>query len=251
MLVIGILNVTPDSFADGGRHNKFEAAIARGKEMLAEGVDIIDVGGESTRPGADRIDEEIEQKRVLPVIAELAKLGATISIDTMRASTALLAVKVGAKIINDVSGGLADPLMMPIAATAQVPYVIMHWRGQSKDMASRAIYSDVVDEVITELHLRVGAALAAGISSKNIILDPGIGFAKDIAHNWEIIEKIDQFVELDFPILIGASRKRFLGGLNPDDREAASVEITKRLKTSGIWGVRVHSVAPHKEVINA
>ena len=251
MIVMGIINVTPDSFADGGRHNDFEAAVNRGHEMLAEGVDIIDIGGESTKPGVDRVSEKEELARVIPVIKELAKVGARISIDTMRASTAKAAIEAGAQIINDVSGGLADPDMLPTAAKLGVPYIAMHWRGHSKDMNSRAVYGDVVRDVISEMQERVSAALDAGITKENLIIDPGIGFAKDAHHNWEIIDSIDEFVALGYPVLIGASRKRFLGGDNPDEREAATIELTKRLSTSGIWGVRVHSVKPHKEVLNS
>jgi len=251
MIVMGILNVTPDSFADGGRHNDFEAAVNHGHEMLAEGVDIIDIGGESTKPGVERVSEEEELARVIPVIKELAKTGARISIDTMRASTARAAIKSGAQIINDVSGGLADPEMLPTAAQLGVPYIAMHWRGHSKDMNSRAVYGDVVKDVISELQERIGAALAAGITQENLMIDPGIGFAKDAQHNWEIIDSIDEFVALGYPVLVGGSRKRFLGGDNPDEREAATIELTKRLSTSGIWGVRVHSVKAHKDVLSS
>ena len=249
MLIMGILNVTPDSFADGGKHNEFDAAVARGLEMIAEGVDIIDVGGESTRPGADRVSEAEEIERTIPVITELAKHGAKISIDTMRASTAEAAINAGASIINDVSGGLADPSMLQTAARLRVPYIAMHWRGQSKDMNSKAIYSDVVIDVISELQERITAALDAGIEVGNLIIDPGLGFAKDAEHNWEIIDSIDSFVDLGYPVLIGASRKRFLGGESPDEREQATIDLTKRLATTGVWAVRVHSVKPHKEVL--
>jgi len=249
MLIMGILNVTPDSFADGGRHNDFDAAVAGGLEMIAEGVDIIDIGGESTRPGADRVSEAEEIERTIPVIAELAKHGARISIDTMRASTAEAAIKAGASIINDVSGGLADPNMLHTAARLQVPYIAMHWRGQSKDMNSKAIYGDVVSDVISELQERISAALDAGIQPGNLIIDPGLGFAKEAEHNWKIVDSIDKFVELGYPVLIGASRKRFLGGESPDEREQATIELTKRLATTGIWAVRVHSVKPHREVL--
>jgi dihydropteroate synthase len=249
MLIMGILNVTPDSFADGGRHNDFDAAVARGLEMIAEGVDIIDIGGESTRPGADRVTEAEEIERTIPVITELAKHGARISIDTMRASTAEAAVKAGAAIINDVSGGLADPQMLQTAARLQLPYIAMHWRGQSKDMNSKAIYKDVVVDVISELQERIDAALNAGIKQGNLIIDPGLGFAKDAQHNWEIIDSIDKFVAMGYPVLVGGSRKRFLGGDSPDEREQATIELTKRLATTGVWAVRVHSVKPHKEVL--
>jgi len=249
MLIMGILNVTPDSFADGGRHNEFDAAVARGLEMIAEGVDIIDIGGESTRPGTERVSEAEEIARTIPVITELAKQGVKISIDTMRASTAEAAIKAGASIINDVSGGLADPLMLQTAAHLGVPYIAMHWRGQSKDMNSKAIYNDVVIDVISELQERITAALDAGIEVGNLIIDPGLGFAKDAEHNWEIIDSVDSFVDLGYPVLIGASRKRFLGGGSPDEQEQATIDLTKRLATTGVWAVRVHSVKPHKEVL--
>jgi dihydropteroate synthase len=249
MLIMGILNVTPDSFADGGRHNEFDAAVARGLEMIAEGVDIIDIGGESTRPGAERVSEAEEIERTIPVITELAKLGVRISIDTMRASTAEAAIKAGASTINDVSGGLADPHMLQTAARLQVPYIAMHWRGQSKDMNSKAIYNDVVIDVISELRERITAALAAGIEVGNLIIDPGLGFAKDVEHNWAIIDSVDSFVDMGYPVLIGASRKRFLGGDTPDEREQATIELTKRLATSGVWAIRVHSVKPHKQAL--
>ena len=251
MLVMGILNVTPDSFADGGRHNEFEAAVARGLEMISEGVDIIDIGGESTRPGADRVSQEEEIARTIPVIKELAKYGVTISIDTMRASTVEAAIKAGASIINDVSGGLADPDMLQTAARLQVPYIAMHWRGQSKDMNSKAIYRDVVSDVISELNERIEAALDAGIEKDKLIIDPGLGFAKDAEHNWAVIDSIDRFVAMGYPVLVGASRKRFLGGDSPDQREQATIELTKRLGTTGVWAVRVHSVKPHKEVLSS
>jgi dihydropteroate synthase len=251
MLVMGILNVTPDSFADGGRHNEFDDAVAHGLAMIAEGVDIIDIGGESTRPGADRVSEEEELERTIPVITELVKHGATISIDTMRASTAEAAIKAGASIVNDVSGGLADSHMLQTAARLKVPYIAMHWRGQSKDMNSKAIYGDVVNDVIAELNERIEAALDAGIQKDKLIIDPGLGFAKDAEHNWAIIDSIDCFVALGYPVLVGASRKRFLGGSSPDEREAATIEITRRLGATGVWAVRVHSVKPHKEVLKS
>ena len=251
MLVMGILNVTPDSFADGGRHNDFESAVARGVEMIAEGVDIIDVGGESTRPGADRVSEEEEIARTIPVIAELVKHGVKISIDTMRASTAAAAINAGASIINDVSGGLADVAMLQTAARLQVPYIAMHWRGQSKEMNSKAVYGDVVTDVMAELNERITAALDAGIHKDKLIIDPGIGFAKDAEHNWAIIDSIEEFVAMGYPVLVGASRKRFLGGESPDEREQATIDLTKRLGTTGVWAVRVHSVKPQKEVLKS
>jgi len=249
MLVMGILNLTPDSFADGGRHNSFDAGVARGLEMIAEGVDIIDIGGESTRPGADRVSAEEEQARVLPVITELSKRGVKISIDTMHAETAEKAVQAGAAIINDVSGGLSDPAMFATVAKLGVPYILMHWRGESKDMNSRAIYTDVVTDVVSEMTSQIDAALDAGINKSQIIIDPGLGFAKDAEHNWEILRNLKVFTSMGYPVLIGASRKRFLGGDNPDEREAATIELTKTLVPQGIWGVRVHSVKPHVDVI--
>ncbi len=253
-LVMGILNVTPDSFADGGKHFNFDSAIARAKEMIAEGVDIIDVGGESTRPGAERVSEEEERVRVIPVITELAELGATISIDTMRASTAVAAIGMGATLVNDVSGGLADPDMAKvIAKNPMVQYVVMHWRGHSKQMQEAAVYKDVVSEVKNELDERVIDLLKSGVNAEQIIIDPGIGFAKEAAHNWELLRNIERLALLGYPILVGASRKRFLGELlganSPDDREAASIAITTKMAELGIWGVRTHSVKPHRDAI--
>jgi dihydropteroate synthase len=249
MLVMGILNVTPDSFADGGLHYDTEIAIARGMEMIDEGVDIIDVGGESTRPGADRVSEEEEQARVLPVIRALAESKVAISIDTMRASTARLAVEAGASIVNDVSGGAADPDMFATVADLGCKYTLMHWRGHSKDMNSKAIYGDVVADVIEEVTMQLDKALAAGVKRENIILDPGLGFAKDPEHNWEILNRIDEFVALGYPVLIGHSRKRFLGGDSPDGREEATVAVTQSLVGKGIWAVRVHGVKANVEVV--
>ena len=249
MLVMGILNATPDSFADGGEHFTYPDAVDHGLKLIAEGADIIDVGGESTRPGAERVSPAEEERRVINVISKLADAGKPISIDTMRAATARAAVIAGAAIINDVSGGLADPAMLDTAAELKVPYIAMHWRGHSKEMNKLAVYTNVVAEVITELNLRVEAALSAGISKSNLIIDPGIGFAKEPADNWAIIEEIGQFVELGYPVLVGASRKRFLGGDDPTSREAATVELTKRLSQSGIWAVRVHGVAANKAVL--
>ena len=249
MLVMGILNVTPDSFADGGKHFTLEHAIARGLQMIEEGVDIIDVGGESTRPGADRVTEEEEQRRVIPVIKGLAGKGADISIDTMRASTAKLAVEAGASIVNDVSGGAADPEMFATIAALGCKYTLMHWRGHSKEMNSLAQYGDVVEDVIHEVTIQLDKALAAGIKRENIILDPGLGFAKDAEHNWEILNRIDEFTALGYPVLIGHSRKRFIGGDTPDDREEGTLKISASLVGKGIWAIRVHSVAPHVELV--
>ena len=249
MLVMGILNVTPDSFADGGKHFTFEHAVQRGLEMIEEGVDIIDVGGESTRPGADRVSEAEEQARVIPVITELANRGVEISIDTMRATTAKMAVEAGASIVNDVSGGAADPDMFATVAALGCKYTLMHWRGHSKDMNSRSQYGDVVADVIEEVTIQLDKALTAGIKRENIVLDPGLGFAKDAEHNWEILNRIDEFVALGYPVLIGHSRKRFIGGDTPDERESGTLEISQSLVDKGIWAVRVHSVAPHVKVV--
>jgi dihydropteroate synthase len=251
MKIMGILNVTPDSFADGGKHDTYEKAVARGLEMIAEGVDIIDVGGESTRPGADRVTALEEQKRVIPVIEKLSQTGIPISIDTMHAQTAELAITAGASIVNDVSGGLADGLMHEVVAEMGCPYILMHWRGHSKDMNSQAIYGDVVKDVIAELNIQIDAALRSGIAKNNLIIDPGLGFAKDAAQNWELLNRIDEITDLGFPVLIGGSRKRFLGGETPDEREVATIALTQTLLAKNIWAVRVHSVSPHKKLVLA
>jgi dihydropteroate synthase len=242
MLVMGILNVTPDSFADGGLHFDQAQAVAHGIAMAKDGADIIDVGGESTRPGADRVSAEEEQARIIPVIRELASRAIVISVDTMRASTAKLAIEAGATFVNDVSGGAADPEMFSTVAALDCRYILMHWRGHSKDMNSKAFYNDVVSEVIDEVSVQLGKAISAGIKREKIILDPGIGFAKDADHNWEFLNRIDEFTALGYPVLIGHSRKRFLGGDKPEDREEATVEVTRSLVDKGIWGVRVHGV---------
>ena len=246
---MGILNVTPDSFADGGRHDTYEKAVARGLEMISEGVDIIDIGGESTRPGADRVSAEEEQARVIPVIEKLSQTGIPISIDTMRAHTAEKAIEAGARIINDVSGGLADLAMHETVAELGCPYILMHWRGHSADMNSQAIYKDVVQEVISEIKIQIEKALNSGIARNNLIIDPGLGFSKEAEHNWEILRRIEEFTDLGYPVLIGGSRKRFLGGQTPDDREAATIDLTSSLLAKKIWAVRVHSVAPHKRLV--
>ena len=251
MKIMGILNVTPDSFADGGKHDTYEKAVARGLEMISEGVDIIDIGGESTRPGAARVSADEEQSRVIPVIEKLSQTGIPISIDSMRAQTAELAITAGASIVNDVSGGLADDLMHETVAEMGCPYILMHWRGHSKNMNNQAVYGDVVKEVIAELNIQIDAALLSGIARNNLIIDPGLGFAKEATHNWEILNRIEEITDLGFPVLIGGSRKRFLGGKTPDEREAATIELTKSLLAKKIWGVRVHSVSPHKKLVLA
>ncbi len=253
-LVMGILNVTPDSFADGGRHFDFDAAIAHSKEMIAQGVDIIDVGGESTRPGAERISSAEERDRTIPVIIALKELGATISIDTTRSEIAKLAIGAGATVVNDISAGAADPQMaLLIADNPGVQYIAMHSRGESIDMQSRAVYKDVVQEVRQELEDRVTALIAQGVNPDQIILDPGIGFAKSREHNWELLRNIDRLQLLGYPLLIGVSRKRFLGDLvsaeNPDDRDFATVALTTEMARKGVWAVRTHSVRPHVDAI--
>jgi len=251
---MGILNVTPDSFADGGRYPTTDLALKRAEEMMSEGVEIIDVGGESTKPGADRITQAEEVARVIPVINELAKKDTPISIDTTRASVAEQAIKLGVSYVNDVSGGLADPEMYKlIAKHPKVQYIIMHWRAHSKTMQDHAIYKDVVKEVKEELEARIEDAIKAGVNPDQIIIDPGLGFAKLPEHNWELLRNIDRIALLGYPILIGASRKRFLGELtgssNPDDREAASIAVTAMVAKQGVWGVRTHSVKPHRDAI--
>jgi dihydropteroate synthase len=252
--VMGILNVTPDSFADGGRHFTFESAIIRAEQMIAEGVGIIDVGGESTRPGAARVTVEEERDRTIAIITELQPRAVPISIDTTRAEIARAAIAVGATIVNDVSGGLCDPGMSEvIRANPHVQYVVTHWRGESVDMQQRAIYSDVVREVKEELDDRVSTLLSDGVLPEQIILDPGIGFAKTGAHNWDLLRNIDRLQLLGYPVLVGVSRKRFLGDLlraeAPDDRESASIALTAQLAAAGVWGVRTHSVKPHVDAI--
>lgn len=253
-LVMGILNVTPDSFADGGRHFTIADALKRAEEMTAEGVDIIDVGGESTKPGAERVTEAEELERVIPVITELAKKDVAISIDTTRASVAKEAIKLGAHYVNDVSGGLADPNMYSVIAEhPQVQYIIMHWRTHSKNMQELAQYKDVVKEVKEELEARIDSAIEAGVNPEQIIIDPGLGFSKMPEHNWELLKNLDRIALLGYPILVGASRKRFLGELtgatNPDDREAASIAVTAMVAKLNVWGVRTHSVKPHRDAI--
>jgi len=253
-LVMGILNITPDSFADGGKHFDFESAILRAKEMIDEGVDIIDVGGESTRPGAERVSEEEERVRVIPVVTELAELGVSVSIDTMRASTAAAAIGAGATYVNDVSGGLADiDMAKVIASNPLVQCIVMHWRGHSVAMQANATYEDVVSEVKDELDERIIELLKAGVSAEQIIIDPGIGFAKKAEHNWDLLRNLDRLALLGYPILIGASRKKFLGELlganSPDDREAATIALTTNLALAGVWGVRTHAVKAHRDAI--
>lgn len=249
--VMGVLNVTPDSFSDGGRYLHLDDALTHGIEMWTDGADLVDVGGESTRPGADRVAPEVEIARILPVIRGLSAAGVAVSVDTTRAQVAEAALAAGAVIVNDVSGGLADPNMARVVADAGVPWILMHWRGYSKDMDSLATYDDVVTDVCAELSARVDVALAAGVSAEALVLDPGLGFAKRAEHNWELLRRLDALLALGFPVLVGASRKRFLGSLladkegvprPPDGREEATAAISGLVAAAGAWGVRVHDV---------
>ena len=256
--VMGVLNVTPDSFSDGGCYADRDAAIAHGLAMSAAGADYVDVGGESTRPGADRVDQQEECRRVLPVIAELASAGARVSVDTTRAEVAEAAIAAGAALVNDISGGLADSGMAKLVADAGVPWVLMHWRGHSRDMYRAATYDDVVTEVCTELTERVDDAVAAGVDPAQLVLDPGIGFAKNAGHNWAVLAGLDRLVALGLPVLVGASRKTFLGRLlagpagelRPvEGREAATLALTVVAAEAGAWGVRVHDAAASVDAV--
>src|SRR5882762_6531120 len=249
--VMGVLNVTPDSFSDGGRYATLDDAVEHAVQLRSEGADLIDVGGESTRPGAERVAAEVEASRVLPVIKALAAEGVVVSVDTYRASVAQAALDAGASVINDVSGGLGDPEMGRVARDAGCPWVLMHWRGHSKSMRELAVYGDVVADVRRELLARVEAAVGAGVDPGQLLLDPGLGFAKTAAHDWALLHSLDRFAELGFPLLIGASRKSFLGRLlagpdaSPrpvDEREDATTAITAYAALHGVWGVRVHDV---------
>jgi len=244
---MGIVNVTPDSFSDGGRWLNANAAIEHGFRLIADGADILDVGGESTRPGAARVDAEEEMHRVIPVVRALAEGGARVSIDTMRATTAEAAVAAGAAIINDVSAGQADARMARIAAETGVPFVAMHWRAHADSMHNHTAYHDVAHEVRDELAVRVEALVQAGVARKRIILDPGLGFAKRIEQNWEILNRLNVIVQFGLPLLVGASRKSFLGVLLPPDaslneRDALTATVSVLASQAGAWGVRVHNV---------
>lgn len=246
-LIMGVLNVTPDSFSDGGRFFNRDNAIAHARELIADGADLIDIGGESTRPGATRVSPEEEQRRIIPVIRDLAADGVRISVDTMHASTALLAASAGAEIINDVSGGLADPDMPRVAAETGLAFVAMHWRGYLTDPNERVHYDDVVVEVARELEQRLDALRAVGIADDKLIVDPGIGFSKNAEHNWAVLANIDAFTALGRPVLIGASRKRFLSellpaGAAPSDRDPATSSVSIMCAQAGAWAVRVHDV---------
>jgi dihydropteroate synthase len=260
---MGVVNVTPDSFSDGGQWFNADDAIAHGLALAASGADIIDVGGESTRPGALRITEEEELRRVGPVVSALAGAGLVVSIDTMRSAVAQAALAAGARLVNDVSGGLADPKMAGLVAEAGVPFVVMHWRGQSADMYERASYADVVGEVRAELAQRITALTAAGIDPERLIVDPGIGFAKLPAHNWALLTRLRDISFLPhpsapFPVLVGASRKRFIGRLLGADESTprpfagcddATVALTALLAVAGAWCVRVHSVPANADAV--
>ncbi len=256
-LVFSVLNVTPDSFSDGGVFLAPEAAVNRALAQVAGGADVIDVGGESTRPGAARVPVREELERVLPVIGELAARGVVVSVDTMRAEVAAAAVEAGAAIVNDVSGGLADPGMARFLAAADVPYVAMHWRGHSAQMGQLANYHDVVADVCAELAERLTELRLAGVDPARVIVDPGLGFAKTAAHNWALLGGMDRLLELGHPVLIGASRKRFLGELlgepgqpRPvDQRDAATDAITALAAFTGAWAVRVHDVRGSRDAI--
>ncbi|MET9803320.1 dihydropteroate synthase [Streptomyces sp. NPDC006368] len=249
--VMGVVNVTPDSFSDGGRWFDTTAAVKHGLDLVAQGADLVDVGGESTRPGATRVDEDEELRRVVPVVRGLAAEGVTVSVDTMRASVARRAVEAGAVLVNDVSGGLADPEMVPSVAAAQVPFVVMHWRGFSENMNSLAVYDDVVAEVVAELHARVDAVVAGGVDPERIVLDPGLGFAKQAPHDLALVAHLADLRALGRPLLVAASRKRFLGhvlapeGSSPPparERDAATAAVSAIAAHEGAWAVRVHEV---------
>ncbi|MGW0392970.1 dihydropteroate synthase [Streptomyces sp. NPDC003042] len=250
--VMGVVNVTPDSFSDGGRWFDTTAAVKRGLDLVAQGADLVDVGGESTRPGASRVDAEEELRRVVPVVRGLASEGVTVSVDTMRAAVAAQAVAAGAALVNDVSGGLADPGMIPAVAAAEVPFVVMHWRGFSEGMNRLAVYDDVVAEVTAELRARIDAVVAGGIAPERLVVDPGLGFAKNAAHDLALVAHLRDLRALGFPLLVAASRKRFLGRVlaGADDtapppareRDAATAAVSAIAAHEGAWAVRVHEV---------
>jgi dihydropteroate synthase len=250
-VVVGVLNVTPDSFSDGGLYADLDAAVAHGVEMRADGADVVDIGGESTRPGAARVDAATERARVIPVVRALASAGVPMSIDTTRADVAAAALQAGVSMVNDVSGGLADPDMARVVADVGCPWVLMHWRGHSHTMQDLARYGDVVADVAAELRARVDAAVAAGVRPDRLIIDPGLGFAKRPEHNWALSARLPELVALGHPVLFGASRKSYLGALlagpdgaarRPDRRDAATLATSVLAVAAGAWGVRVHDV---------
>ncbi len=255
---MGVLNVTPDSFSDGGCFADTDPAIAHGLQMHIAGADFVDVGGESTRPGADRVDAAEECRRVLPVIRELSAAGVRISVDTTRAEVAESAIAAGASLVNDVSGGLADARMAELVADAGVPWVLMHWRGHSREMYAAARYGDVVTEVCAELTARVEDVVAAGVAPEQLVLDPGIGFAKNADHNWALLGGLDRLIGLGLPVLLGTSRKSFLGRLlagadgavrPAEERDAASLATAVLAAEAGVWGVRVHDAAASVDAV--
>ena len=257
-VVMGVLNVTPDSFSDGGRYATTEDAVDAGLAMARHGAAWVDVGGESTRPGAERISLEIELERVVPIVSALAAEAVDVSIDTMRAPVARACVAAGAKMVNDVSGGLADPDMLPAVAKMQVQYVAMHWRSHSADMQNFTDYDDVVGDVVAALRERLAACITAGIDPQQVVLDPGLGFAKEAHHNWELLAGLGAIMDIGPRVLIGASRKRFLGSLlaDPDgvpadvlDRDSATEAVTALAAMRGVWGVRVHDVRASRDAI--
>ncbi|WP_445262965.1 dihydropteroate synthase [Pseudokineococcus sp. 1T1Z-3] len=255
---MGVLNTTPDSFSDGGAWLDAHAAVRHGLALAADGADLVDVGGESTRPGASRVDAEEEQRRVLPVVRALAAEGVAVSVDTMRASTAAAALDAGAALVNDVSGGLADPSMSGVVAEREAPYVAMHWRGHSDVMSGLSDYDDVVADVRDELAARVQALLAAGIRADRLAVDPGLGFAKTGEHGWSLLAHLDALDALGAPLLVGASRKGMLGALLADEsgtprpadrREDATTAVTTLAAAAGVWCVRVHEVRPSADAV--
>ena len=252
--IMGILNVTPDSFSDGGRWNSVDDAIEHGALLHAEGADLIDVGGESTRPRAVRVSPDEEQQRVLPVVRELSDRGIRVSIDTLNSSTARAAAEVGATIVNDVSGGLADEEMFRTIAALDTEYIVSHWRGHSDTMNELANYNEVVGDVRTEIQRRVAELIIWGVDENRIIVDPGLGFAKTSTHNWRLLGNLDRLASLGYPVLIGASRKRFLADLLPGDatvqeRDPATAVISALAAQAGVWGVRVHDVETTKAAL--
>ncbi|MEV8090521.1 dihydropteroate synthase [Streptomyces nigra] len=249
--VMGVVNVTPDSFSDGGRWFDTTSAVKHGLALVEEGADLVDVGGESTRPGATRVDEDEELRRVIPVVRGLAAEGVTISVDTMRASVAEQALAAGAALVNDVSGGQADPAMIPVVADAGAPFVVMHWRGFLEGGNVRGVYADVVSEVVDEIRARVDAVLAGGIAPDRVVVDPGLGFSKDAEHDLVLLSHLDRLHTLGHPVLVAASRKRFLGRVlaGPEgeppparERDAATAAVSALAAHAGAWAVRVHEV---------
>jgi len=243
-VVMGVVNVTPDSFSDGGAFLLTRDAVDRGLSLARDGADLVDVGGESTRPGASRVDVETELARVVPVVSELAAAGVVVSVDTTRAAVAEAALAAGAAMVNDVSGGLADPDLVKVVAAAAAPYVVMHWRAPSDTMAQHAVYDDVVADVCGELAARVEAIIDAGVAPELVVVDPGLGFAKDADHNLRLLAALDRLLALGHPVLVGASRKSFLGavlgGRAVDQRDDATQAVTALAARAGVWGVRVH-----------